>query len=381
MLNTLSMYRDPIQRSQTADPEMTKKYSPNHRMTGATSTTSVPIGLPANPRAMRHPRYMTADPNEEDEIPAVPSIPDNLQQKQTPQEDTRDDIGPLLPATTFGQPIVPPSRAASAPPQDLYPSQGSLRSSPTYPFAGRRPSLGSQRGHQRQNTLPEVLPATNYKRVSPPPITASIAETIHDSDVVVIDVDDISAPPVLSQLQHLATPPPPPPPPLNLGGPNNIGMINIAIDENTPEKPSEVSPTGVPMTTSPQAHRRGRGSVSDNLGMTFKRVTDRMRSTSRSRAKSPPMMRAADIAPYESVPEFSFPRGANQRSPSIDGNNQDNYFNQIPPPPPPHPQPMEQVIPPTEGQAFYKHPKEVRANMPPATLQPGVYVPENTPMI
>jgi hypothetical protein len=42
---------------------------------------------------------------------------------------------------------------------------------------------------------------------------------------------------------------------------------------------------------------------------------------------------------------------------------------------------MEQVIPPTEGQAFYKHPKEVRANMPPATLQPGVYVPENTPMI
>jgi len=221
----------------------------------------------------------------------------------------------------------------------------------------------------------------NYKRVSPPPITASIAETMHDNEVVVIDVDEISTPPVLSQLQHLATPPPPPPPPLNLGGPNNVGMINIAIDEHSGEKPSEVSPTNVPTTSSPHAHRRGRGSVSDNLGMTFKRVTERMRSTSRSRAKSPPMMRAADIAPYESVPEISFPRGANQQSPPLSGGNGDNYFNNMLPPPPPPPQPMEQVISPTEGQPFYKHPKEIRANMPPATLQAGVYQPDNTPMI
>jgi hypothetical protein len=379
MLNTLSMYRDPIQRSQTADPEVTKRYSPTNRVTGATSTPSMPIGLPANPRAMRHPRYMTADPNERDEIPAVPSIPDNLQYKQTPHGDAPDDLGPLLPSTTFGQPIVPPSRAASAPPQDLYAPQGNLHSSPTYSF-GRRPSLGSQRGHQRQNTSPDVLPPTNYKRISPPPITASIAETIHEGDVVVIDVDQISSPPVLSQLQHLATPPPPPPPPLNLGGSSNSAMISIAIDENSSDKPSEVSPLSAPTTTSPHAHRRGRGSVSDNLGMTFKRVTDRMRSTSRSRNKSPPMMRAGDIAPYESVPEFAYPRGNNQRSPSIDGNNHDNYFNNIPPPPPPPPQPMEQVISPTDSQ-YYKHPKEIRANMPPATLQPGVYVPDNTPMI
>jgi hypothetical protein len=371
------MYRDPIQRSQTADPEMINKYSPANRMMGATSTTSVPIGLPANPRAMRHPRYMSAEPDQDD-IPAVPSIPANLQYKQHAQEESHDDLGPLLPATTFGQPIVPPSRAASAPPQELYQNQGM----PSYPFPSRRPSIGSPRGHQRQNTSPEILPPTNYKRISPPPITASIAETIHENDVVVIDVDEISAPPpVLSQLQHLATPPPPPPPPLNLGGPGNLGMINIAIDEYSGGKPMDVSPTGPPNTTSPHSHRRGRGSVSDNLGMTFKRVTDRMRSTSRSRAKSPPFMRAADVAPYESVPEYAYPRGINQRSPSIDGNNHDTYFNNIPPPPPPPPQPMEQVIPPSEDQAYYKHPKELRANMPPATLQPGVYQPDNTPMI
>ncbi|KAH8731245.1 hypothetical protein GQ44DRAFT_736332 [Phaeosphaeriaceae sp. PMI808] len=383
MLNTLSMYRDPIQRSHTADPEVTKKYSPTNRMTSATSTASVPIGLPANPRAMRYPRYMTADPNEQDEIPAVPSIPDNLQNKHDQPMDSHDDLGPLLPATTFGQPIVPPSRAASAPPQDIYPLQNGLRPSPTYPPSGRRPSLGSNRGHLRQNTSPEILPATNYKRISPPPFTASIAETIHETP------------------RH---PPPPPPPPLNLGGANHIGMINIAIDEGSADKLLEVSPASVPTTTSPHAHRRGRGSVSDNLGMTFKRVTERMRSTSRSRAKSPPMMRAVDISPYESVPEFSFPRttttpSARSPPPQPEGssggsvNNPELYFINNnssssgsssmvpPPPPPPPPMPMEQVISPIEGQPFYKHPKELRANMPPATLQAGVYSPGDTPMI
>ncbi|CAN9149946.1 WD domain-containing protein [Alternaria alternata] len=393
MLNSMSMYRDPIQRSQTADPEMTKRYSPTNRMGGAgpTSTTSVPIGLPANPRAMRHPRYMTADPNEEDDIPAVPTIPDNMQHQQSQSGET-DDIGPLLPATTFGQPIAPPSRSVSAPPQDILPS--SSYNSPTYPSIGRRPSLGGSRGHARQNTMPDVLPQTNYKRHSPPPITASIAETIHesqnqDNQVIVIDAEDHGrAPPLLSQLQHLATPPPPPPPPLNLGGGNGIGMINIAIEGNSPgEKPLEVSPTQASATGSPHAHRRGRGSVSENLGMTFKRVTERMRSTSRGpqRAKSPPVNRA-ERSPYESVPEFSFPRGPNTRSPPGDnnmGNHHESYFNQIPPPPPPPPQPMEQVIPPTEnGQPFYRHPKELRANMPPNTLQAGVYQSgEHTPMI
>lgn len=46
------------------------------------------------------------------------------------------------------------------------------------------------------------------------------------------------------------------------------------------------------------------------------------------------------------------------------------------------PQPMEQVIPPDNGQPFYRNPKELRANMPPNTLQAGVYQGgENTPMI
>ncbi|KAI8941418.1 hypothetical protein NX059_002640 [Plenodomus lindquistii] len=384
MLNSLSMYRDPIMRSQTADPEMTKRYSPTNRSNvGGTSTTSVPIGLPANPRAMRHPRYMTADPSDESDIPAVPTIPDNVQYAQDTPGQQEDDIGPLLPATTFGQPIAPP-RSMSAPPQDLLPSS-SFGQSPTYPIVGRRPSLNSGRGHVRQNTLPDVLPQTNYKRISPPPFTASIAETIHESQVVIIDQDD-NTPPILSQLQHLATPPPPPPPPLNLSvntAMNGMATINIGIEGSPGEKPLDASPT-TNAAGSPHAHRRGRGSVSENLGLTFKRVTERMRSTSRgpTRAKSPPVTRA-DISPYESVPEFTYPRNVNTRSPPADSGNPDSYFNQIPPPPPPPPQPMEQVIPPSDSnQPFYKHPKEVRANMPPSYLQQGVYQSTGeTPMI
>jgi hypothetical protein len=41
---------------------------------------------------------------------------------------------------------------------------------------------------------------------------------------------------------------------------------------------------------------------------------------------------------------------------------------------------MEQVIPPSD-QPFYRNPKELRANMPPETLQAGVYRGDATPMI
>lgn len=394
MLNPMPSYRDPIQRSQTAAPDFSKRYSPTNRMNlPATSSVSVPIGLPANPRAMRHPRYMTADPKETDDIPAVPTIPDNhMQESQVAPEDA---VGPLLPATTFGQPVAPP-RSMSAPPQDIQPV--GLRHSPTYPIVTRRPSLGGSRGHGRQHSASEMS-VPNYKRVSPPPITASIAETIHDSQVVIIE-EDKHVPPVLSQLQHLATPPPPPPPPPMPHGGNplgSVGMINVAIEGSSGEKSLDAVFNHPPVTGSSHSHRRGRGSVSENIGMTFKRVTERMRSTSRgpNHAKSPAISRT-ESAPYESVPDFAFPLVSRSevapyesvpdiplpRSMTMESGGQEVKSDLIPPPPPPVPMPMEQVISPQNdnSQHFYKHPKEVRANMPPQLLQAGVYQGE-PPMI
>jgi hypothetical protein len=366
----LTLRGDPIQRSHTADPEISKKYSPTNRIpVGATSTISVPIGLPATPRAMRHTRYMSTDPNEREGIPAVPTIPVNLFHMTREPKDfaQQDDLGPLLPSTTFSQPAAL-SRAASAPPEDLAP-----RISPTYPL-GRRGSLGGNRGHQRMGSNPD-LSAPNYKRVSPPPITASIAETIHESQVVIIEQDS-SAPPLLAELQHLAGPPPPPLH-INTSPKSSVGMIDIAIEENLGEKSQDVaSPVAGPSAaSSPMSHRRGRGSVSENIGMTFKRVTDRMRSTSRSNNKSPPMPRA-ETAPYESVPEFSFPRSASARLSPMESNGNE-YFGNLSPPPPPPVQPMEQVVSPIDERnsqfAGYRHPKQIRANMPPIMLQAGVY--------
>ena len=368
MLLSSAIFRDPIQRSQTADPI---NKPANRFLAKGTSTPSVPIGLPANPRAMRHPRYISADP-EEDDVPAVPSIPQNAY-AQAPQE-REDDIGPLLPATTFlpsttfGQPANLP-RSASAPPQEiLLPN--------AFSGVSRRPSLNGPRGHIRMNSPPEILPASNYKRVSPPPVRNSIDGTMNEPQVIIIEEEDV-APPVLSQLQHLGAPPPPPPPPpppFSFGAssppPNGISIVNFGMEE----QPQRVSPTNMPSTGSPHAHRRGRGSVSENLGSTFRRVTDRMRSTSRSGTghRSPPALRNDGPAPYESVPDY--------RSPG-EGNNLDSYFGMPPPPPPPPVQPFEQVVPPSEDQSFYRHPKEIRANMPPETLQAGVYKPEATPMI
>jgi hypothetical protein len=59
---------------------------------------------------------------------------------------------------------------------------------------------------------------------------------------------------------------------------------------------------------------------------------------------------------------------------------------QMPPPPPPPPAPpaageeyrfAEVVVPPRSQSAMggYRNPKEIRANMPPSHLQPGVYTP------
>lgn len=383
----MSVYGGGIVRSQTADPEFQRRHSPQEKRhspqgAGPTSTNSVPIGLPATPRAMRHPKYMSSDPNEREGIPAVPSIPDNLIQLSNPveQDAAQDDLGPLLPATVYGQKVSSPPRAASAPPEKFLGQQRYTQSVSTSTQSinvPRRSSL-TGRGHSRLNTSPDV----SWKRVSPPPITASIDETLHENQVVIIEQDS-SAPPILAELQHLAGPPPPPPPPPVIFGhspKSSLGVINIAIDENSGNRNQQPAVEIIP-TGSPSLHRRGRGSVSENLGQRFRQVTDRMRSTSRSRAKSPPAEYHGP-SPYESIPPpIPFTR-RDAKSPAQDSVSQ---FGPIPIPPPPPAGPggqlIEQVIPPDDVRntqlpfAGYRNPKEIRANMPPDQLQQGVYQP------
>lgn len=433
-------YLPPMSRSHTVDPEAMAKYNKS-------GSTLPAIGLPATPRAMRHPRYMADNPSEEDRAPPVPEIPGNyselsslggsltgsslsqatgsnvssqvsssLQSSERPREEA-DDVGPLLPSTVFGQqPTHVPARSTSAPPEKM---GGGVH--PMYkaslPSSTRRLSGG--RGHIRKISPPDMSAQSNAQ-TGPFSIDEALG---HEQPVVVLPEDDDGPPPpVLPQLQHLAGPPPPPPPPTMFQQSNQSGsdMINIAIDDSgvvdVPAAEAPLSSQTLPSTTftlpattfpapmerattaSPSMHRRGRGSVSQSFGSRFRGVTEKMRNQSRSGNHGDT---AAAIehrhVPYETVlPPFpnqhirreSISRAKSPYEQAMASGGQDHG---IPPPPPPPPAPpgpgmegrvQETVIPPptlpqsrSQSAMGYRNPKEIRANMPPDTLQQGVYQP------
>jgi hypothetical protein len=330
-------------------------------------------------------------------------VSSSLQSYEQPEE---DDVGPLLPATVFGQkPAHVPARAASAPPEKMNPVVHHAYN-PGLPGT-RRLSVG--RGGQIRKISP---PEVNHG-MPPQPGISSIDEALHSDIVIVADEEEEPVPIMLPELQHLAGPPPPPPPPTMFSQDDRSAsdMINIAIDSN-PSDPVDAGAILLPSTTfnpavypqpmerattaSPSMHRRGRGSVSESFGSRFRGVTDRMRSQSRSRAKSPPVPSGA--VPYETVlppmPTHHHPHARSSsisraKSPYEQAMSAGGQDQQIPPPPPPAPMPplagmegkiSETAIPPTHlpqsrsaSTTGYRNPKDIRANMPPETLQQGVY--------
>jgi hypothetical protein len=238
-------------------------------------------------------------------------------------------------------------------------------------------------------------------------IPVSIDAALHDEDHVIIIPEQSSHPPMLRELQHLAGPPPPPPPPTMYqhGRTHSSGLINIAIDESNPGTHTPDGPT-LPMameraqTTSPSMHRKNAPSGSSWM----RGFGDRMRSSSKSRTKSP----VVGPAPYETV--LPPPLASHVRRDSLSSRAKSPYEQAmamaaasasastappsdqipIPPPPPPPPAPPggsgsdgfrlnETSIPPftlphrSRSSSGYRHPREIRANMPPDHLQQGVY--------
>ncbi|KAF7196661.1 hypothetical protein HII31_02031 [Pseudocercospora fuligena] len=330
-------YMPPMSRSHTVDPDAMLKYNQQSKITG-TSTPSAPIGLPATPRAMRHPRYMSTDPNERDAAPPVPFIPDKFsdlgslsgsslsqvttselsqassvmtssdQQKIFSSGESRslvsessDSVGPLLPSSVYGQ-KGPITRAATAPPEQHQAAHPLYR-------AG----------------IPSTRRLSNVRKISPPDglnsseggesmssIDAALIGGSDTSNVIIIPEMPELAPPMLPELQHLNIPPPPPPPPVFPGhqANNSSGMINIAIDENAPTSGMESSGPTLPApmsrdqprsaTASPTSHRRNAPS-GDGFSSRMRNFGERMRSSSKNRTKSPPLDTSWRPAPYESV--------------------------------------------------------------------------------
>ncbi|CAK3924294.1 unnamed protein product [Lecanosticta acicola] len=422
-------FSPPLSRSQTVDPETMSRTSSYGNKISGTSTPSAPIGLPATPRAMRHPRYMSTDPNERKGTPPVPEIPGKFSElsgsslsqlngsslsqaslasggvehdstlssnrSKSALSENSDSIGPLLPSTVFGQKSGQgvPSRSASAPPENQNANVHPLYKT-GLPASNRR--LSTSRGHVRKISPPDV----GAEEAGPASIDAAL---YGDQQVIIIPEEDLVPPPMLPELQHLAIPPPPPPPTMyqQQGHTNSSGVIDIAIDEMAPMPPSAVE-TRMPMlpmpmeraqTASPTAHRKNT-SNSDSFSSRIRGFGGRMRSSSKSRTKSPPLGEYKP-APYETVlPPVSYGHGRHgsitherAQSPYEQAMAAQDTSNQIPPPPPPPPAPMhggeaklsETAIPPftlpnrSQSTTGYRNPKEIRANMPPDTLQQGVY--------
>ena len=313
----------------------------------------VPIGLPATPRAMRHPKHMGFEAP--DFVPAVPDIPSRLNtagaapspsEYQAPASVDVD----ALPNSIYASPHHPqPSgRSLSAPISE----ETSVPAHPAYQ-AGVVPSTrrrGTPTGGGHRKGTPgdaaSVSPVYDSRHPSPAylrnpePVLISIDETIeagNGQDEKKIDKAGLPTPPLLPELQHLAIPPPPPPAPAPPAGmafrqrhshssstSSISGVINIGIegesngnvsvnDEGSTTKVVNVEPVPRP-NRSGQGHTRtrsgaettarGRGTA-DSISQTINRVTQRMRSKSgsRNREKSPQLdvYRPGGLSPYESL--------------------------------------------------------------------------------
>ncbi|KAF2482971.1 hypothetical protein BDY17DRAFT_345621 [Neohortaea acidophila] len=334
-----------------------------------------------------------------------------------------DNIAPLLPSTVYNQKA--PLRAASAPPEksSVHPAYN-----PKLPPSTRKTSYV-------RKILPPDTQGANAAAVTSIDETLAGAG---DQQVVFI-TNDSDAPPILPELQHLADPPPPPPPPppkqrlppLNTQY-NSSGVINIAIDDNQPSSAVEPGPPPPPpltlpsttyphpmdraMTTSPSGplerattaspntHRRGRGSVTgsvtDAFGSRFRDFSERMRSTSRNRTNKSPAEYRAPTLPYESVvpPMPSSSSAAYQQHQRRESERAKSPYEQAMA----MQQQQQQRLPAVDGTMVLKEhsippstlprsssaqgygqvkgggakEKELRANMPPETLQQGVYTGE-----
>lgn len=256
------------------------------------------VGLPATPRAMRHPKY--SDGQVED-VPAVPDLPGSVM---------------TLPSTSYQSEAGRIGRSMSVPivefqtevPRDL---PHHPRFNPALPRS-RSNSRNRTNGHGRKGSrdIGSNSGASAYGGSPPLGYTSEGAPM----DVV---ISEVSVPAILPELQHLSSPPPPPPPPAPApgmmvprdAGPIVVGAENAHIGKDMP-RPYTTGPTGggEPHPTQYREghrmsvdHRRGR-SINESFANKLRNFTGRMRSTSRGAAvRSPPTEPNEKVSPYESI--------------------------------------------------------------------------------
>jgi len=306
------------------DPETMMRLS-----SGKTGNMTANQGLPANFNATLHSKQKITTQQQGAFLPRnVPSQPGSAAAYQLRMVE-RNNHTTLLPSTVF-VPRTPPTRSASAPPESLVmtgsPAAGHVRRE------SREHASSNHKSQQRPSEPKFQLP------VGVEVVTEGEADD-DDDNVIVVDVSKTEPHAILAELQHLDIPPPPPT--MHFQAPdmysspsrtrhsaasssNSVGVINIAMERI----PSPQSRMGTPAaaaiaavvarptpSSSPSLRRRssvtaGVTDTASSIGNKWRNVAERIRSNSKNRAKSPPMMDATFTpSPYETVlGSYPFPR-------------------------------------------------------------------------
>lgn len=263
-----------------------------------------PIGLPATPRAMRHPKY-GSNGLEQERPPSVPALP-------------TDSYGAvLLSDARYQGEAERIGRSMSVPmPEGQFKTQAPVPDIPMHPRFN--PNLPRSRSNSRSRNMGHRRTSSGgYASGTSPSVTVSIEETIEaamqrrPSAPYVETIPPPPPPPILPELQHLNTPPPPPPIPGShdpVSPRESSATIDVAIDNIDMGHLLPRAMTAAPTLNANEArqsigrrmsfdHRRNRSS---NESFTNKlRSLTRMRSNSRS--VEPWTTHHDNEMPYESV--------------------------------------------------------------------------------
>ncbi|KAJ5165869.1 hypothetical protein N7492_006165 [Penicillium capsulatum] len=290
------------------------KASPEYQ-SGSDSSSSrsgPPMGLPATPRAMRHPKY-GGNGHEVERPPSVPSIPTDatggMLLSSARYSGDAERIGRSM---SVPVPEGQPNKPVPVPDIPMHP-----RFNPNLPRS--RSSSRSRMGHRRTSS-------GGYISGTSPQVTVSIEETIENAmqrrpSAPHVETIPPPPPPILPELQHLKnTPPPPPPIPFASEATSpreSSATIDVAIDSN--EHMGHLLPramTAAPALNSNDTrqsvgrrmsfdHRRNRSSQNESFTTKLRSLT-RMRSNSRS---VEPWTHHENEMPHESVHSHAFAPG------------------------------------------------------------------------
>ena len=265
----------------TGDVNVSSDQEPSRYRSDSGESQNTPYNTSrGTPRAMPYPAARGQDPT-------IPDIPDHLET--------------LLSSNVY-RPAEEIGRSTSAPTGNLGLPEVPTQDLPRHPAFDHR--VAASRSSSRARDVSRDR-GTSRERGPHGEVAYTMGgqeSTIHQTTVTV--------PPLLPELQHLASPPPPPPVPLQLlpgqlkaqFGPDIVnaansnapfGKLSLRTDlDSVPVPPLPSRSAGAypeqPHSASPSTHRRGRSGNDNNLMGKMRNIADRMRSSSRGRVTGGP---------------------------------------------------------------------------------------------